>query len=1027
MKNFNLTEWCLNHKQLVYFVVFLTFVMGIFSYGNLGRMEDPEFAVREMYMTVAWPGATAEQVEKQVTDNIERTLQDIPNKDYIRSYSKAGQAIIFIALKDTVPQSQVRDTWVEVRNLVIDMKSKLPSTVQGPVFNDRFDDVYGCIYALTSDGFSYEDMRETAENIRRTFLGVNDVKKVELLGVQSEKVYIKIENSKMASLGITANMISNALATQNTVMPSGMMETSQDNVYVRVSGVFDDVYNIEDVTLKAGGRLIRLGDIAEITRGYSEPSDPKMYYNGEEAIGIAVSMDEGGNIINLGENLDNNLKEIRKDLPAGLEISQVANQPEAVESSVNEFVETLVLAIIIVLIVCFISLGIRTGTVVALCIPLVTAGVLVGMYAFGIPLHKVSLGALIIALGLLVDDEIIAIEMMSVKIDEGWDRLKAGCYAYTSTAFPMLTGTLATCIAFTPVFFSKGPASEYTGSIFSVITMALLLSWVVSVCVTPLLGYSIIQKKFTKDNKGMYNSRFYNGFKKTLKFCLNNRKRVLIITVIVFCFSGFSLTHFVPKEFFPDATRPELIVDLTLPQGSSIEETQRCAQKLSEAIKDDKNIENYSFYVGRSASRFVLSFEPGRQASNTAEFVIVAKDLKAREKVNKYLDDLFANGFESVNSHIRVIQNGPPSAYPVMLRISGNDVDTVKDIANQVRKVMEKDEDLYNVNLDWYEKIKVMHVEIDQNKIKELELDSQQISGALQAQISGKTVSQFREDDKTVDIVLKEGQFSTSALSNLENLSIPIASGSYVPLTQVAKISFDTEDGMIARRNLKPTITAQAQTVEGVTGDNAAENIYEEIKEIRNNLPKGYTIEIGGSLERSDKGLAEVMKVAPMMILGILLVLMLQLQKVSKLVVAMLTAPLCIIGVNIGLLLFNDPFGFVAKLGVLALFGITMRNSVVLIEQVDEHLNKGEDMWHAVINAAVVRFRPVMLTTASTILGLIPLIPNLFWGPMAVAMSFGIFIATLLTLLILPAIYAVVYNLPKEEPINMGEELIEAK
>lgn len=1015
MKGFNLTEWCLNRKQLVYFLAITIIVSGIFVYPKLGRNEDPEFTIREMYITVVWPGSTASQVEEQVTDKIERRLQDIPNKDYIKSYSFPGRSVIFIDLKDDVASDKIRDTWVEVRNDINDMKGNLPSNIVGPNFNDRYDDVYGCVYALTSDGYTYEEMREKAENIRRTLLNVKDVKKVDLIGVQTEKISIQIENTKMAQLGISPNTISSALQTQNSVIPSGMIQTSTDNVYLRVSGMFDNVDNISNLPIKAGNQTFRLGDIASITRGYSDPPDPKMFFNGKESIGIAVSMEKGGNVLNLGKNLDKTLDEIKNDLPLGLNIDQVANQPEAVTDSINDFLETFVLALVIVMVVSFVSLGFRTGLVVAISIPLVIAGVFVGMYFLGIPLHKVSLGALIIALGLLVDDAIIAIEMMSVKLEEGWDRFRAGCFAFTSTAFPMLTGTLITCSAFTPIGFSKGSASEYTGSVFTVVTISLLFSWVVSVCFVPVLGFDLIKIKNNENRKSdVYDSKFYNKFRGVLNWCLNHRKLVITTTIILFCTSGYALSHYVQKEFFPAATRPELLVDMTLPHGSSISATQEAADNLSEALKGNKDIVNYSYYVGRGAPRFVLSLEPASQNSNVAQFVILTKDIAARERVNKNVQQLLDSGFENVQSHIKVIQNGPPSNYPVMFRVTGYDNDKVREIAGKVRDAMASNQKLYNINFDWFEKTKAMSIEVDQDKARALGLDSQQISLFLQGQLSGTTVSQFRQDDKTVDIVVKMDSVNINDLGYIKNINIPIPSGGFIPMDQIAKINYDAEDGYIVRRDLKPTITVQAEVLPGITGNDAETNIYNQLEDLRKTLPSGYSIDMGGALERSNKGLAQVRDVVPIMIVLMVILLMLQLQNVPKMIMTLLTAPLGIIGVTLALLMLNSPMGFVVVLGILALMGIIIRNSVILVDQIANHIKTGESIREAIIDSTILRFRPIILTAVAAILGMLPLIKNTFWGPMAVAMSGGLFVATILTLFVLPVIYASWYKVDKK-------------
>ncbi len=1013
MNGFNLTEWCLNRKQLVYFLAVAIVAAGIFVYPRLGRNEDPEFTIREMYMTVAWPGATASQVEQQVTDKIEQKLQDIPNKDYIRSYSLAGRAIIFIAIKEDVPPDKIRDTWVEVRNEINDIKSTLPSNIQGPTFNDRYDDVYGCIYALTSDGFTYEEMREKAENIRRTLLGVKDVKKVELIGVQTEKIFIQIENSKMAELGISSSTIASTLQAQNSVIPAGMIETSSDNVYLRVSGMFDDVNNISNLPIKAGNQTIRLGDIAKITRSYSVPPDPKMFYNGKPALGIAVSMEKGGNILNLGKNLNNTLLQIKNGLPAGLNIDQVADQPQAVTDSINDFLETFILALLIVMLVSLLSLGFRTGVVVAIAIPLVIAGAFVGMYFLGIPLHKVSLGALIIALGLLVDDAIIAIEMMSVKLEQGWDRFKAGSFAYTSTAFPMLTGTLITCAAFTPIGLSRGNASEYTGSVFAVVTIALLLSWLVSVCFVPVLGSDLIKVKQVREKgQDIYDTKFYNKFRSILDWCLNRRKFVIIATLIAFCISGFTLSHVVQKEFFPAATRPELLIDMTLPQGSSIDATQEAASRLSGDLDKDKDIIHYAYYVGMGTPRFALSVDPAAQNTNFAQFVILTKDVAARDRVSKNVQQVLSSGFENVQSHIKTIQNGPPSTYPVMLRVTGYDEDKVRQIAEKVRDTMAADPRLCNINFDWFEKTKVLTVEVDQNKARMLGLDSQQISAVLQGQLSGTPVSDFRQNDKTVSIVVKMDSTDSHDLAYVKNLNIRLPGGASIPLDQVAQIRYDAEDGLIGRRDLKPSITVQAEVLPGITGNDAATNIYNQLESFRNTLPAGYSIDIGGALERSEKGLSQVKQVVPLMIILIILFLMFQLQNVPKMIMTLLTGPLGIIGVTWALLILKRPMGFVVVLGILALMGIVIRNSVILVDQIAQHSKNSESIRDAIIDSAILRFRPIMLTAVAAVMGMVPLITNSFWGPMAVAMSGGLLVATILTLLVLPAIYAAWYKVP---------------
>lgn len=1006
MSRLNLTEWALKYKQLVWFFVLLIFVAGIFSYQQLGRMEDPDFVIRQMIVSVSWPGASASQVEEQVTDKIEKKLQDTPGLDYLKSYSQPGQAVIYVTLKDTVNEKDIRATWLEVRSMVNDIKGTLPQGVVGPAFNDRFDDVFGSIYALTADEYSYEDMREKAEQIRRILLGVNSVKRVELIGVQPEKIYIEMESSKLAQLGIDPNIIISAVKAQGSMTPSGMLETSSDNVYLRVSGMFENVNGLRNMPIRVNERTFRLGDVAKIERGYIDPMEPKMYYNGQPGIGIAVSMEKGGNILTLGNQLDKTMTMIKRDLPLGMEISQVSNQPKVVKESINEFLKSLLEAIIIVLVVSFLSLGIRSGIVVALCIPLVIAGIFVGMKIGNIDLHKVSLGSLIIALGLLVDDAIIAVEMMTVKLEQGWGRFEAACYAYTATAFPMLTGTLITCAGFIPIGFSKGAASEFTSSLFPVITISLLISWLVSVVVTPLLGYKLINPKHAEDKShDIYDTKFYRIFKHTLTWCLNHRKLVLGITVA--CFIGsVCLLKFVKQDFFPPSARPELIVEMILPEGSSLAATEQEAQRFADSLSDDADIENYSYYVGKGAPRFVLTTEPKLPASNYAQFIIVAKDLKAREALNKKVNKLFDDKFENVRGHVNLIQTGPPSPYPVMLRVTGYDHEKVREIAKQVSHVMVDNPSLTNVNFDWNEKSKVMHLEVDQDKARLLGLNNQGLAQDLQTQLSGASIAEFYEQDKTVGIVFRLDAQNRKNLAGIKDLPVHIGNGKFVPLDQIAKISYDAEEGLIWRRDLKPAITVQADVIPGVTGNDATLKLYENLKSIRENLPLGYSIDIGGSSEKSKTSMDFLLQPVPVMILIIVILLMFQLQKVSLMILTLLTAPLGIIGVSLSMLLTMRPMGFVAELGILALSGMIIRNSVILIDQIEQHIKAGETPWDAIIDSAVLRFRPIMLTAAAAILGMAPLIPSNFWGPMAVAIAGGLFGATVLTLLVLPTMYA---------------------
>ena len=1020
MKNFNLTEWSLRHKQFIYYLIIVMFLGGIFAYRDLGRMEDPDFTIRQMVVSVYWPGATARQVEEQVTDKVEKKLQETPGLDYIKSYSKAGQSVIFVSLKeDKVAGSEVHPTWLKVRNLVNDMTNTLPEGTVGPFFNDQFDDVYGCIYALTGDGYSYEDMRQWAEKIRRNFLNIDSVKKVELLGVQQEKIYIEIETAKLAQLGISPTLVINALQSQNAMTPSGMIETNSDNVYLRVSGFFENVEDLKQMEIYVSGSSFKLGDIAQIKRSYVESADAKMFYNGQPAIGIAISMETGGNILNLGKNLDAETEKWANELPLGLELNTVTNQPTVVKNSIDEFVKTLAEAIAIVLLVSFLSLGLRSGVIVAICIPLVIAGVFVIMDLMGIALHKVSLGALIIALGLLVDDAIIAIEMMIVKLEEGAERLEAACHAFNVTAIPMLTGTLITCAGFIPVGFSEGSASEFVGSIFTVITIALLLSWFVSVMVAPLFGYHLLAAKKIEGRAALhepYNTKFYRKFREILEVSLKNKKKVLLGTVILFIGSVVLFLN-LNKEFFPVSTRPELIVEMYLPEGASMKATQREADRLAAKLNGDEEIESFSYYVGSGAPRFVLTIEPSIDNSNFAQFVLVAKNFDSRITLQKKIHELFATEFTEVRLHTKVLQTGNADPYPVMMRIRGPEIEKVRTIAEQVRQELSKNKDLESVDLDWNEKSKALRLEIDQAKARALGVSSKDLATNLQTFLTGVQIGEFREEDKTIGIVFRVDNVTRQDLNNIRNINIYTNNGTYVTLDQIAKITYEAEEGMIWRRDLMPTITVQAVPAEGVLGDDAAVAAYEKLETLREELPAGYSIDLGGSAESSTKAIGWLLKPVPAMVFIIITILMLQVHNIPQMIITLMTAPLGLIGVSPALLLFDKPVGFVVELGILALAGIIIRNSVILIDQINIHINDGEALWDSIIEAAITRFRPIMLTAAAAILGMIPLIRSNFWGPMAVAIAGGLFVATILTLIVLPAMFATWYKVepPKKE------------
>lgn len=1005
----NLTEVSLKNRALVWYFIIVTAIGGIFFYFKLGRMEDPNFTINQMVVTAAWPGASADQMEQQVTDKLESKFRDIPGVKEITSNTRAGTSVVYVTLRDDVDRSTIRDTWRDVRGFGNDVQSELPSGVYGPYYNDRFDDVFGSVYAITGDGYSMEELRQAAEKIRRQLATIDKVQKVKLLGVQTEKVYVEIESAKLAELGISPTVLANALKSQNEMTPSGMIETSTDNVYLRYSGIFDDENAVKNTPIQANGKTFYLGDIATVERRYAEPGDTAMYYNGQPAVGIAVSMEDGGNIITLGNELKTAMIGIQSEMTAGLEIHQVSDQPKVVEESIDDFVSTLREAVIIVLAVSFLSLGLRTGMVVAGCIPLVLAAVFCGMYIFGIDLHKVSLGALIISLGLLVDDAIIAVEQMSVQLERGHSRFDAACHAFRATAKPMLTGTLITCAGFIPVSFSKGMAAEFCSSLFPVIGMALVISWIVSVMIAPLFGYYLIKPAAKADEDEMYQSRFYLAFRGLLNWFLEHRKIVLATTAGLFALS-IAMMGMIKQEFFPPSIRPEIIIDMELPEGSSLKASGQAASRFAQFLDENsEEIENYTYYVGEGAPRFVLTVDPKLPTDNLSQFVIVAKDADNRDALTAKLRDYLAENIPEVKTNISVIQTGPPAPYPIMLLVSGYDKDKVRDIASQVADRVAQDPNNTDINMDWNEKSKVLHLEFDQAKLRALGLSPQAVAQTVYTEVSGASAAQLYSGDRTIDIQLRLADTDRQDLSQIKNLPV-YSAGGYVPLEQLAKISYEAEDSLIKRKNMQPTITVQANIKEGTAND-ATQKAYDAVKDIRDELPFGYKITVGGSLEDSEDSMKYLLIPIPAMIFIIMTLLMFQLRSGKDMILTLLTAPLGLIGVVAGMLLLNQAMGFVAILGVMALSGMIIRNSVILIDQIQKHIEAGEAPIDAIVDSAVLRFRPIMLTAAAAILGMLPLMTSSFWGPMAVAIASGLLIATILTLLVLPVMYAVTYKI----------------
>jgi multidrug efflux pump len=1020
MKGPNLSAWSLTHQQMVLYLIIVLMAAGVISYLNLGRAEDPDFTFKVMVVRTLWPGATAQEVELELTERIEKKLQETPWVDVLRSASKPGESLVFVVLKDYTPKPEVPEAWRQVRKKLDDIRDTLPSGVQGPYPNDEFGDVQINIFALTGDGFDLAALRRYADRIALDLKRVPDVKRVELIGVQDEKIYVDVSPNRLASLGITPQQVAEALQKQNAVDPAGFVETDSDRIRLRVSGGFDNVARVRDADLSINGQQLRLGDIAKVSRGLADPPSPRMHVGGVPAIGIGVVMDKGGNVIDLGENLKQAMKKISAELPAGVDVHVVANQPEVVKGSITLFEHSLTEAVLIVLAVSFLTLGWRTGTVVALSIPLVLAITFFLMKIFGIDLQRISLGALVIALGLLVDDAIIAAEMMVVKMEQGWDRFKAATFAYTSTAFPMLTGTLITAAAFTPVGFSKSAASEYTISIFQVVTIALLVSWIVAVVFTPYLGYRLLDPEklvaqAQRHGPDVYGTPFYRRLRAVVEWCLHNRWKVIFATILVFVLSIVAFGKGVQKQFFPAASRLELMVDVWLPQGASLRATGHEVERIEKLIKDDPGIAYSSSYIGNGAPRFFLSLDQQLFADNFAQFVIVTKGLKEREDVKHRLEARFA---AADYSHLRVrvvrLENGPPIGYPVQFRVMGKDLTRLREISEQVAAMMRANAHLQNVNFDWNEKVKSVRVVVNQDRARQLGTSSQEISQALQGWLNGVALTQYREGDQLIDVVWRGNKGDARSLDHLPDLDISLPGGRHVPLAQVARLVPVLEEGLIWRRNRLPTMTVRADMADDTQPATVSTQLDAQLNELRAKLPVGYRIEMGGSIEESAKGQTAIMKVMPLMLAGVITLLMIQLQSISRTVIVFLTAPLGLIGVTMALLAFRVPFGFVANLGFIALAGMIMRNSVILVDQIRQDEADGKTRWQAIVSSTVRRFRPIMLTASAAILAMIPLTRQVFWGPMAVSIMGGLVVATLLTCLFLPALYAAWFRVKED-------------
>ena len=1016
MNGLNLSDWALRHQAFVAYLIAVLTVAGLLSYITLGRAEDPDFTIKTMIVSAEWPGATAREMELQVTDRLEKKLQETPWLDFVQSYSKPGKSLIFVNLKDYAPTREVPYAWYQVRKKMADIRGDLPEGVRGPSFNDEFGDTYGTIYAFTADGFTHAELKDVVDDVRQELLRIPNVAKVDLIGVQAENVYIEISHRKLANLGIDPLIMVRTLQQQNSMNPAGSIETTSDKVYMRVSGDLKSVEAIREIGIEANGRQFRLGDIARVYRAYAEPPTDKFRFMGEDAIGLAVSMTKGGDILQLGEQLTTEINRLAANLPVGVDVHQVSDQPRVVRHSVNEFMKTLSEAMVIVLAVSFLSLGWRTGLVVALSIPLVLAVTFLVMKLLGIDLQRISLGALIIALGLLVDDAIISVEMMVVKMEQGWERIRAATFAYTSTAFPMLTGTLVTAAAFMPVGFAKSSAGEYCFTIFAVVGIALLASWVVAVVFTPYIGYKILpdfKSHGPHDETEVYRRGIYPRFRKLVTWCLVQRRLVLLVTAGLFAVA-IGMFGLVQQQFFPFSDRPELLVDLWLPQGSSILASERETKKAEALLKGDPDIVNYVSYVGAGSPRFYLPLDQQLDHDNFAQIVVLTQNLEARERVLARLGKVFDNDFTLLRARVNRLENGPPVGFPVQFRVSGRDIQQTRRIAEEVATAMRSNPHTLDVQLDWGEPSKVLHLDVDQDKARVLGVSSQDISLLLNAVLSGLSITEYRERNKLIEVLGRSEADERKNPALVEEINIQARNGKSVPLGQLVKTEYGFEEGIIWRRDRFPTFTVRSDIRDSAQAPDVTAQIEPLLQPIRAKLPDGYRIELGGAVEGSQKAQASINAVMPVMLFTVVTLLMIQLQSVQRTLMVLLTAPLGMIGVTAFLLLLHVPFGFVATLGVIALAGMIMRNSVILVDQIDQDIAAGIRPWDAVIEATVRRLRPILLTAAAAILAMIPLTRSVFWGPMAVAIMGGLLVATVLTLLFLPALYATWFGIRED-------------
>ncbi|MDO9148421.1 MAG: efflux RND transporter permease subunit [Hydrogenophaga sp.] len=1035
VSRFNLSQWALDHQALTRYLMIVLMLLGVAAYFQLGQDEDPPFTFRAMVVQAYWPGATAQQMAEQVADRIEKTLQEVPYADKIRSYSKPGEALIIFQLKDNAPASDVPQTWYTVRKKIGDMRGTLPPGVVGPFYNDEFGDVYGVIYALQGEGFSPADKKQVADDVRQRLLRVKDVNKVELFGVQAEKLYIEVSMKRLATLGLDLPQVLAALGQQNSVEFAGAVQTPQDVVQVRVAGAFTSVEQLRAMPIRAAnGRQLRLGDIAQIGLGYADPPQVIVRHNGKDSIALGISMAKGGDIIALGKALKTTVTEIEAALPAGMALVQVQDQPAAVTRSVNEFVKVLIEAVVIVLAVSFLALGLhkreggrglrrytldmRPGLVVFITIPLVLAITFLAMQYWGIGLHKISLGSLIIALGLLVDDAIIAVEMMVRKLEEGYTMTRAATFTWEATAMPMLTGTLITAAGFLPIGMANSTVGEYTFAIFAVTVIALVLSWIVAVFFVPYLGVKLLKvKPHVGPAEEVFDGPFYDRFRATVDWCVQHRWITIGLTIGTFVLGIVGMGQ-VQQQFFPDSSRPEIMVDVWLPEGSSMAANDEVTRRVEARLAAEPGVTSVSTWVGSGVPRFYLPLDQIFPQTNVSQMIVLPQDLKTRERLRKALPELLATEFPEVRGRVKLLPNGPPVPYPVQFRVVGTDPAVLRGLADEVKAAVRASPNMRGVNDNWNESVKVLRLEVDQAKARALGVSSQSIAQAGRTLLSGSTVGQYRDGDKLIDIVLRQPLNERDAISSLANAYLPTASGQSIPLLQIARPVFDWEPGVIWRENRDYAITVQGDVVEGLQGATVTAELLPALKAIESGWAQrglgAYRVQVAGAVEESSKGSSSIAAGIPIMLFITFTLLMLQLQSFSRSLLVFITGPLGLAGVAGALLLLNRPFGFVALLGVIALMGMIQRNSVILIDQIEQDRSRGVPAWDAVVGATVRRMRPIVLTAAAAVLAMIPLSRSVFWGPMAVAIMGGLVVATVLTLLALPAMYAAWFRVKRE-------------